>query len=365
MPENRRRFFESDKRSAAMRLGFLFGLVLLVGLLPAIGCSSPSSAPPAEPGAQPPLPPDHKEITPPPGAFKNGGKRPLIVGTTTIIADMLRMIAEPDAQVAAIMGPGRDPHIYNPTPDDGILFRRADLVFVNGLHLEGKMIDMIEAVGNKAVKLGEDPAIKTRQMKGVAAPDPHVWWNAAYFARQTEIARDRLMELMPDKKDAIAKRADDYIAKLMKAHEQAKATIATIPEATRYMITSHDAFYYFGDAYGLTVDAVLGISTDAQAKAGEPLRLAKVVAERDIPAIFHETSVSEAQNDLVDSIQRLAKEKYGHDVKIAGPLYSDSIAALGEPGGTYLEAFEDNVRMISRSLGAIPPGAPKEAEATE
>jgi ABC-type Zn uptake system ZnuABC Zn-binding protein ZnuA len=141
------------------------------------------------------------------------------------------------------------------------------------------------------------------------------------------------------------------LARLDDVDATIRRSIQTIPKPARYMITSHDAFYYYGEAYGIEVTAVLGISTDAQAKAGEQSRLAELVHQRKIPAIFHETSVSAAQNQLVDGICRLAKEKYQHDVKIAGPLYSDSLGSQASGAGTYIDAILANTRMIVEALG--------------
>jgi manganese/zinc/iron transport system substrate-binding protein len=284
------------------------------------------------------------------GAAAADGRK-IVVCTTTMIADLAHQIAGDHLRVIGIMKVGTDPHIYDPTPDDAIWFRKADLVLVNGLHLEGKMIDMIKGAGTKAIALGEHPSIKLRQSAAAAAPDPHVWWNVRNFISFAEQARDAFKRLDPAHSSEYDQRAAEYIPRLKGLDEQVRRAIASIPESARYMITSHDAFYYYGEAYGLQVDAVLGISTDAQAGADEPNRLARIASERKIPAIFHETSVSAAQNELVDTIRRLAREKYGHELKIAGPLYSDS---LGEPGAgadTYIGAVEANTRMIVQALG--------------
>lgn len=279
------------------------------------------------------------------------GSGKTVVATTTMIADLAGQIGGPHIRVVAIMKPGTDPHIYDPTPNDSIWFRKADLVLVNGLHLEGKMIEMIEGVGAKAVHLAEDPRIRRRQSAAASAPDPHVWWNVQNFVIFAEQTRDALKRLDPPHADEYDQRAARYIAELRSVDDRVRRAIATIPESARYMITSHDAFYYYGEAYGIHVDAVLGISTDAQASADEPARLARIAHERKIPAIFHETSVSAAQNELVDTIRRLAKEKHGHEIRIAGPLYSDSLDAPGTDAGTYIGAVLANTRMIVSALG--------------
>jgi manganese/zinc/iron transport system substrate-binding protein len=287
-----------------------------------------------------------------PAGSSDATDRPLVVCTTTMIADLARQIGGDDVIVASIMKPGQDPHIYEPRPDDSILFSRARLVLINGLHLEGKMLDMIGQASDKVVALAEDPQIPRRpSATAQSAPDPHVWWNARHFQVFARRAAEALARIDPVHKDAYAARAEAYCDRLEALHERVLAAVRTIPEKARYMITSHDAFYYYGEAYGLEVDAVLGISTDASANALEPARLARIAAERKIPAIFHETSVSHAQNELVDSIRRLAREQYGHDVRIAGPLYSDSLDEPGTPAGTYLGAIEANTRMIVEALG--------------
>ena len=277
-------------------------------------------------------------------------KKLLIVCTTTMIADQAREVAGDHAKVASIMRPGINPHTYEPRPDDSILFRKADLILANGLHLEGRMLDMIEAAGNKAHKLGEHPDIKTRTSVGGALPDPHVWWNIRYFVHFVEQTADALAKLDPANAKEYRENAKRYISQLEETDKKILDAIKLIPEKQRLMITSHDAFYYYGRRYGLKVDAVLGISTDAEANAGEPLRLAKLATENNIGAVFHETSVSQAQNDLVDSITRLSKSKFDHELKVAGPLYSDSLDEPGAPAGTYSGAIWKNTSVIVEAL---------------
>lgn len=298
------------------------------------------------------------------GQAGNGDGRKLVAATTTMIADLASQIGGTDVRVVGIMKPGQDPHIYEPTPADTILFRKADLILVNGLHLEGKMMDMIETAGGKALPLGEHPDIRLR--KGMAAaPDPHVWWNVRHFRVYADQVENALIKTDPAHADGFRQRAAAYRAELDRLDAWVRDGVATVPASARYMITSHDAFYYYGEAYGLEVDAVLGISTDAQAKAGEQDRLARIASERKVPAIFHETSVSTAQNDLVDGIVRLAREKYGHEIRIAGPLYSDS---LGEPGSgtdSYINAVRANTRMVVEALGGtVQEPAPATAPAS-
>ncbi len=276
--------------------------------------------------------------------------KPLVVCTTTMIADMVKQLVADLADVQGIMKPGVDPHIYTPTPGDATLFRQADLILANGLHLEGRMIDMIEAAGNKAVELAETAEIPVRQSVLTSAPDPHVWWDIRNFIVFTKRASQELKRLLPVHATEIQQRAGSYISLLETLHQQIKQAIDLIPASQRLMVTSHDAFFYYGAAYSIEVDAVLGISTDAQANAAEPLRLAELVSRRRIPAIFHETSVSQSQNALVDSIQRLAREKYNHLLSIAGPLYSDSLGSPTSNAPTYPAAIKANTQTIVDAL---------------
>lgn len=285
------------------------------------------------------------------GVSKPVAKGKLVVCTTTMIADLARQIGKGEIQVVGIMKPGMDPHIYDPTPDDSIWFRRADLVLANGLHLEGRMIDMIHGSGDKVIELSHHPGIRLRESAAAAAPDPHVWWNVRYFSLFAEQVRDALKKVDPAHAGDYDRNAAEYLARLQVLDAEVKASIATIPEGQRYMITSHDAFHYYGEAYGLRVDAVLGISTEAQTRADEPGRLARIVADRRLPAIFHETSVSASQNQLVDTIRHLAREKHGIEVRIAGPLFSDSLGLPGSGAETYIDAVRANTRMIVRALG--------------
>lgn len=292
-------------------------------------------------------------------ASGDADNRKLVVATTTMIADLVDQLGGDHVRIIGIMKPGTDPHIYQPAPADSVAFSKADLILVNGLHLEGKMIDMIEAAGGKAVELGHHPGIKRRQSVTSTAPDPHVWWNVQYFKLFAEQVRDALKKVDPAHAAEFDQHATDYMAALDDLDGWVRASVDTIPAEARYMITSHDAFYYFGEAYGVTVDAVLGISTDAQARAGEQDRLARITAERKVPAIFHETSVSAAQNELVDGVMRLAREKYQHELRIAGPLYSDSLGDHDSGADTYIGAVRANTRMVVTALGGKPVAEPK------
>jgi manganese/zinc/iron transport system substrate-binding protein len=281
--------------------------------------------------------------------------RPVVVCTTTMITDLARQIGQDRVQVVGIMQPGMDPHSYEATPSDVIWFRKADLVMYNGLHLEGRLLDMIASSGATAVAIAEDDRIKLRGKAGAeGAPDPHCWWNAKYYVMYAERARDALIGIDPAGKQKYEQQAAQYIEELNAANGRVRRAIEQIPESQRVLVTSHDAFYYYGEVYGLTVDAVLGISTDAGVRALRAAELADLVVRSKVPAVFHETSVSASLNEMVDRVVEIAGQK-GHTVRVASePLYSDSLGEPGTPAGTYVGALLENTRIIVEALSGRP-----------
>ncbi|MBL8880537.1 MAG: zinc ABC transporter substrate-binding protein [Phycisphaerales bacterium] len=277
--------------------------------------------------------------------------RPLVVCTTTMIADLARQIGGDRIQVVCVMPPGTDPHIYEPRPADSVVFGKAALVLYNGLHLEGKMLQIIENAGARAVALAEDERIKVRESTSAkGAPDPHCWWNAKYFMVFAERARDALIRVDANGADAYRSATATYLQQLERADADVRRMLERTPTEQRFLITSHDAFYYFGEAYGLKVDAVLGISTDASVRALRPDELARLVINHRIPAIFHETSVSQQLNDFVDRVVEIVRRS-GHDVHVPSePLYSDSLGLPGTPAETYIGALRENARIIASAL---------------
>lgn len=278
--------------------------------------------------------------------------RPLVVTTTTMISDLVRQIAGDQVEVIGLLPPGVDPHSYEPRPDDAIYVKKADLVLYNGLHLEGRMTAVFEGAGDKAVPLAEDERITPRAGgKGKGAVDPHFWWNAKYYAIYAERACDALQRIDPDNASLYEERAAAYIDELHELDARIHDAVNKIPADQRVLITSHDAFYYYGEAYGLTVAAVQGITTDADVRALRINELTQLVVDREVPAIFHETSVSAALNEMINRVTELAAKR-GHTVSIPErALFSDSLAPPGTPGGTYLDALRTNTRVIVEALG--------------
>ncbi len=283
--------------------------------------------------------------------------RPLVVTTTTMITDLARQLAGDRVRVVGVIPPGMNPHTFEPTPDTSVLFRKARLVLYNGLHLEGKLVHMFAGLGPRAVALAEDPRIAVRASAGPqGAPDPHVWWDVRNFMVFTEKARDALIALDPEGADTYRRHAARYLAELETLDGRIRQAVQRISPERRFLITSHDAFYYFGAAYGLTVDAVLGTSTDASPLPLRVQELARLIVQHRIPAIFHETAVSASLNEMVNRVMAQAT-KDGHAVVIPPePLYSDSLDEPGRPAGTYLGALRENTRIIVSALAGEDVG---------
>lgn len=274
--------------------------------------------------------------------------RPLVVCTTTMIADLAKSLAGDRLQVACIMKPGEDPHIYTPRPTDALLIRKASLVLTNGLHLEGTLAKIIDNnLTGKAIKvsLADDPRVKpleSQQYQG--APDPHCWFDIAFFKVYAERCRDAMIAIDPAGKEMFAKAADDYVRQLDEMERYIKQQLATIPQQQRVLITSHDAFQYFGRAYDIEVHALVGISTEQEPKPQDVEALIQLVSSRKVKAVFVETSVSERLNNLVRKVSSKA------EIQIGGSLYSDSLAEENTPAATYLGMMRHNVDTIVKAL---------------
>lgn len=270
-----------------------------------------------------------------------------IVCTTTMITDLAKVIAGDAAEVQGIMRAGEDPHIYEVRPRDAQMVSEADVVFMNGLHLEATLGEVIENAAKKAtvVKLAETPAIVPLESEAArGAPDPHCWFNVQYFRVYVERARDALVAADPKNTDGYRTRAEKYLKELSELHDWVKEQIGSVPREQRVMVTSHDAFQYYGRTYFIDVFAVVGISTEQQPRPGDVAQLESTVRERKVKALFIETSVSKTLNDVVKKVA----EHTG--AKIGGTLYSDSLGDPGTDVGTYVGMLRHNTKTIVDAL---------------
>ncbi len=275
--------------------------------------------------------------------------RPVIVATTTIVADIARNVAGGRMRVVSIMKTGEDPHIYDPRPGDARLIAGADVVLTNGLHLEGTLQGIVRnnlREGAVFRELAEDERIEViESVQYQGAPDPHCWFSIPYVKVYARNATEALCDADPPNADYYRANARSYLARLDSLDSYARGVFAMIPEKNRILVTAHDAFHYFGIEYGIEVMTVIGISTDSEPRPLDLENLVNLIKRNNVPAVFIETSVSASLNNLV----RKVSEKTG--ALIGGTLYSDS---LGEPdgdSGTFLGMFRHNVDTIAGALG--------------
>lgn len=273
-----------------------------------------------------------------------------IVTTTGMIADALENIAGDKAKVEAIMGTGVDPHVYKATQGDLKMLSKADIIFYNGLHLEGKMSDVLQKLSRQkttvAVAEGvpQDSLLAPEEYEG--AHDPHIWFDLELWAQAVDHAAERLAVFDEANSSHYRQNADQYIEKLRKLDQWVTKKIATIPDQQRVMITAHDAFSYFGKAYDIEVKGLQGISTVSEFGLKDVTNMVDLIVRRNIQAVFVESSVSERSLNAVME----GCKKRGHEVEIGGTLYSDALGPQGTQQGEFLGMVRHNVTTIVTAL---------------
>ncbi|MBH24691.1 MAG: hypothetical protein CMH57_09625 [Myxococcales bacterium] len=286
------------------------------------------------------------------GGDAPSGERLKVVTTTTMLTDLTRSIAGDALEVEGIMAPGGDPHLYQPTPGDAKRIARADLVVTHGLKLEGWIDDLVRNAGGDAKVVVSTEGIKPlKDPTRTNYPDPHTWQDVALWQVQANNVRDALVELDPANADRYKARAAEYVKELEALDGWVKEQVARIPEGSRVLVTSHDAFQYYGARYGLEVVAVQGISTESEAGARDVARIVDLVKGRGLPAVFVESSVSPK---LIEQISRETGAEVG------GTLFSDSLGAAGTPGGTYTGMIRENTNRVVGALSQATARAPKD-----
>ncbi len=291
----------------------------------------------------------------------SGGAGPLkVVATTGMIADAARNVAGERAQVTALMGEGVDPHLYKASPADARLMSEADLILYNGLHLEGKMGDALVKLARRKATVQVTESIPESLLREPpefqGQYDPHVWFDVSLWMKAAERIRDALTEQDLAGKETYAANAQRYLAELAALHEWCKTELARVPEEKRVLVTAHDAFGYFGRAYGLEVKAIQGISTDSEPTIRDINALVDLLVSRRIGAVFVESSVP---RKTIEALVEGAAAR-GHRLVIGGQLFSDAMGRAGTPEGTYVGMVRHNVNTIVRALlGETADGAGK------
>lgn len=279
-----------------------------------------------------------------------------ITATVGMIADIVREVAGDRAEVKGLIGEGVDPHLYKPTSNDIKSFQSADVIFYNGLMLEGKMSDVLVRLARDGKPvyavtdeiLDQEDYIITDEEDHY---DPHVWMDVAGWMKAVNVVSGALAEFDPDGADAYKTNADAYLAELKELDAYAKKVISTIPEKARVLVTAHDAFGYMTKAYGLEVKGVQGLSTESEAGVKDIEDLVSFLVDRNIPSVFVESSVSDKN---IRALAEGAKAK-GHEVGIGGELFSDAMGATGTYEGTYIGMIDHNVTTIANALGGEAP----------
>ena len=276
------------------------------------------------------------------GVLVRAQEKPLVVATASIFADMAENISGDLVDVRMIVPIGGDPHVYEPTPGDATLVAEADLVIKNGLTFEGWLNELIENSGTKAkvVTITED-IVPIQSEKYANSTDPHAWMDGKKGQQYLENIKKALADLDPDNADVYEINHGIYSQQLKDLDQEIEQKINSIPEKQRILITSHDAFRYYGERYGIRVEAILGTSTDAEAQTSDIIRLTKTINESGVRAVFVETTVNPKL------LEQIAKD---NEVKIGGKLFSDSIGDKESEAPTYLDMLKHNTETIVNAL---------------
>lgn len=275
-----------------------------------------------------------------------------IVATTGMIGDAVAMIAGDKAEVTVLMGPGVDPHLYKATQGDLNALRSGDIIFYNGLHLEGKMQEVFDRLATTkkvfpvAAGIPESKLRTVAQVNGISTHDPHIWFDVQLWMLAVAEIGKQLSASDPTNAAFYATQTTKYLEQLAALDVFVKEKMSAIPETHRTLITSHDAFGYFGAAYGIRVKGLQGISTAAEFGLKDITDMVNMIIAEDIKAVFVESSVSEK------SIQAVIEgcHQKNHNIKAGGTLYSDAMGAAGTPEGNYIGMVTHNVEVIYAAL---------------
>lgn len=268
--------------------------------------------------------------------------RPLrVVASFSILADMAREIGGSAVEVAALVGPDSDAHVFQPSPADARRLANAELVVVNGLGFEGWMDRLVRSSGYRGPVLVTSEGVPVRRMG--REPDPHAWQDLANAQRYAANLRDAMARARPASAAEIGQRCASYIERLQALDREVRARFDAVPRQHRRVISSHDAFGYFGAAYGIEFLAPQGMNTDSEASAASVARLIDQIRREDVRAVFVE-NISDPR-----LVQRIAREGGGI---VGGRLYSDALSAPGTEADTYLKLFAHNATTIASALSA-------------
>ncbi len=294
------------------------------------------------------------------GLSSAAGAEPKAVATIGMLADVAENVAGDCVAVETMMGPGTDPHLYKASAGDVRLLFGADVILYAGNNLEGQLGQVLGKLAERrptsAVAEAAVPAERLLAFAGAHYPDPHVWMDVSQWALTAPVIAAVLGELAPDCAGAMQARAEAYAAELMALDEWVRASVATIPAEQRILVTAHDAFAYYGRAYGIEVAGIQGISTESEAGIADIRHIVDIVVARRVPAVFIESTINPRTIQAVID----AAAGRGHAVALGPQLYSDAMGETGTAAGTYIGMIHANTHAIVTALGGRPVPLPGE-----
>ncbi|TDQ18977.1 manganese/zinc/iron transport system substrate-binding protein [Algoriphagus boseongensis] len=277
-------------------------------------------------------------------------EKPLIVATTSILADGIQNIVGDNADVVALMPAGVDPHLYKASVRDLDLLTQADMVVYHGLFLEGKMNEIFEKLALTQSLINVSKGIPAEDLlrsgPQVHAVDPHVWFDVKLWSKALAYGAEELIKWKPEWESSIKSNSEEYLRKLRDLDALAQTRVNELKSKNQVLVTAHDAFAYFGKSYGMPVYSLQGLSTLSEPGLKDLTELVKIIQAHQVKAIFAEQTISPK---AIRAVANGAAEK-NQEVKLAGPLFTDSLDAPGTPAGTYLGMFETNLSIIYKNL---------------
>ena len=285
-----------------------------------------------------------------------------VVATVGMVGDVAQSVGGECVNVTTLMGPGVDPHLYKASAGDVRTLQGADVILFVGYTLEGQLGEVLERFGrSKPTVAVAEAAVPEGELEQTSAygVDPHIWMDVSMWRNITDVIAEELGALRPDCAEAMQTRAEAYKNELAALDAWVQENVNTIPEGQRALVTAHDAFTYYGRAYGLEVIAIQGISTESEAAIVDIRNVVSAIIERGVPAIFVESSVNPRTIEAV----RSAVNDRGQEVSIGGQLFSDAFGEAGTWEGTYIGMLYKNTRTITEALGGTPRPLPAELSA--
>ncbi len=276
--------------------------------------------------------------------------KPVVTSSTSFINDMVKVLADDFVDRKMIIPAGEDPHVYVAKPEDLDKVKNADLLLYHGLHFEGKMVDILEKNGVSITKEFTDEDTTIMDDDGETVVDPHFWFDLNLYKKAMGVAAQSLEELLPEHANEIGKNLESYFKQIDELDNENKKQLSQIPNESRYLVTPHDAFNYFGRYYNIEVVAPQGVSTESEVANKDLEDTASLIADKKIKAIFAETTTDPQR---MEKLKEIVKSK-SWDVKVisgeGNELFSDSLAPEGETGDNFIDMYKHNVELISNNL---------------